>query len=62
MKPEEVQVGRCYDHKGFGHVIVCRRTRNGFWVLTWGGPGGDKQYTFKGINAADLTPKTNGCK
>lgn len=62
MKPEEVQIGRCYNHKGFGHCIVTHKNRNGFWVLCWGGPAGDKAYTFKGITAADLSPKPNGCK
>lgn len=62
MKPEEVQVGRCYNHTLFGHCIVTHKNKNGFWVSTWGGPTGDKHYTMKGVKAADLSPKANGCK
>ena len=60
MNEEQVKLGRCYDLKGYGHCIVTRRNRNGFWVVVWGGPAGDKQSTIKGVRAADLTEK--GCK
>jgi len=62
MRPEQIQVGRCYELKGYGHCVVTHKNKNGFWVIVWGGPAGDKQYTVKGVKAADLTTKTNGCK
>jgi hypothetical protein len=62
MQAEQVEAGRCYNLSGYGHCIVTRKNRNGFWVIVWGGPAGDKQYTVKGVKASDLFPKPNGCK
>lgn len=56
MQANEVQIGRVYNHAGFGQCTVVLRNRRGFWIQVWGGPDGDKLYTFKEINAADLTP------
>jgi hypothetical protein len=51
----EIRIGGSYTHKLHGRCIVIRKNRNGYWIQTWGGPSGDKVYTFKGIAAEDLS-------
>jgi hypothetical protein len=47
-------IGRTATHKLHGRCVVLYKNRNGYWISVWGGPRGDKLYTFKGIKAEDL--------
>jgi hypothetical protein len=53
----EIKVGGSYKHTVHGNCIVIYQNRGGYWIQVWGGPCGDKKYTFKGIKATDLSER-----
>lgn len=57
MNATEIRVGGSYNHAIHGNCIVTLKNKNGFWIQVWGGPSGDKVYTFKGISASELKGK-----
>jgi len=53
----------CWRHIGpqDGPCVVTHHNRRGYWISVWGGPCGDKLYTFKGIDAGDLRSREVDC-
>lgn len=56
MEAKDIKIGRTYIHRLHGQCVVLRKNRLGYWIDCWGGINGDKLYTFKGIQAKDLSP------
>lgn len=58
----EVRIGGSYRHEGkyvsHGNCIVIGENRLGFKIQVWGGPNGDKVYTFSGIKHAELKERS----
>jgi hypothetical protein len=54
----QITIGGSYTHTLHGNCIVLNQNKNGYWIQVWGGPCGDKLYTFKGIRAEDLKSRS----
>ena len=62
MNAAGIKIGWRYSHKTHGQCVVTHRNRAGFWIQVWGGISGDKLYTFKGIDGADLSTTLATCR